>query len=241
MKNIGCIREIHRYPVKSFGGEQLESCEVAPYGLYGDRSYAFIDETKQGWNQYVTARNIPKMLSYKAKLIDEQAGYASPQVEVTGPTGRVHGWDEGLFEEIQALTTTKLTMKSYLPTNDEVLAVDEAHILIVTDRSLRALEQLWGSSVDPRRFRGNIVLTLQEDALEEDLWIGKTLRLGEAELQVYSKCERCSIITLDPESQARDASLLKVVHQEMKLQFGLYAKVKQIGQVRVGDQVWMID
>ncbi|WP_256257851.1 MULTISPECIES: MOSC N-terminal beta barrel domain-containing protein [unclassified Paenibacillus] len=37
----GEIRDITRYPVKSFAGESLENCQVATYGLYGDRFCAF--------------------------------------------------------------------------------------------------------------------------------------------------------------------------------------------------------
>jgi len=58
---IGKIVQINRYPVKSFAGEKLNSVGLELYGLYGDRSHAFVDDTKEGWSRYITARKIPEM------------------------------------------------------------------------------------------------------------------------------------------------------------------------------------
>jgi len=40
---IGRVVGLHRYPVKSMRGEDLEAVEVTPGGLLGDRAYALID------------------------------------------------------------------------------------------------------------------------------------------------------------------------------------------------------
>lgn len=72
-------------------------------------------------------------------------------------------------------------------------------------------------------------------------WIGKRLRVGSAELQIDSHCERCSIITLDPDTLERDRLLLKKVNEEMNLRFGVYASIKKTGQIHVGDKVYLID
>jgi uncharacterized protein YcbX len=47
-KPIGEILQINRYPVKSFAGERLNSVGLESYGLHGDRSHAFVDDTKEG-------------------------------------------------------------------------------------------------------------------------------------------------------------------------------------------------
>ena len=77
---LGHISEINRYPVKSFGGERLEQCELEPHGMLGDRVGAFYDATKEGWNKFVTARNIPDMLAYQAR-------YVNGEVRVMAATG----------------------------------------------------------------------------------------------------------------------------------------------------------
>ncbi|MFD0677569.1 MULTISPECIES: MOSC domain-containing protein [unclassified Paenibacillus] len=239
--SIGEIREINRYPIKSFAGESLETTRIETYGLYGDRSYAFIDETKEGWSRYITARQIPDMLSYKAKLIGDGSEEEFPQVNVISPNGRILKWDEELLGEIQAYSKTKMSMLDYKPSNEDLLAVDTCSILIITDASLRKLEDIWGKNLDKRRFRANFTVSLGENSFDESNWIGKRLLIGNAELQVDMYCKRCSMITIDPDTLEYDKSLLKKVNEEMNLNFGVYASVKKTGQISVGEKVFLMD
>ena len=241
MLPLGEIEQIWRYPVKSFAGERLESCRIETYGLYGDRSHAFIDETKEGWSRYFFARQIPVMLRYRARLIGEGTEREFPPVEIMAPDGRTLGWDERLLRDMQAHSRQNMSMIRYGPLHPDLLAVDAGSLLIVTDASLRKLEHLWGKKPDPRRFRANVVVSLAENALTENGWIGKRLRMGDAELQVDDWCERCKMIAIDPDTLEYDASLLKTVHEEMDGRFGVYASVKKTGPIRVGDQVYVVD
>lgn len=44
MKNlIGSIAAIHRYPVKSMMGEELNATQIGAKGLYGDRVFSVAD------------------------------------------------------------------------------------------------------------------------------------------------------------------------------------------------------
>ncbi|MFC6650149.1 MOSC domain-containing protein [Paenibacillus rhizoplanae] len=236
---VGQIRSINRYPVKSFAGEALEACKVVSYGVEGDRYCSFYDMTKKDWSQYITARKIPKMMSYKAE-------YAGEDIRVTAADGRVFGWDQELLDEIQSLTSTEITMSAFKAPHPEekhpeLLSVDGASILLVTDKSLKKLEALWGKPVDQRRFRGNFLVEVSEDSPGEEEWLGRRLSIGSTVLQVDSYCERCVMITTNPDTLERDSSLLKQVYKELKQQFGVYASVITPGEVRLGDQVVMQD
>ncbi|QUL52743.1 MOSC domain-containing protein [Paenibacillus tritici] len=236
---VGAIRAINRYPVKSLAGEELEACRIESYGVQGDRYCSFYDMTKQDWSQYITARKIPKLMSYKAE-------YTGEDIRVTAADGRVFGWDTELLEEIQSLTSTEITMSAFKAPHPEakhpeLLSVDGASILLVTDKSLKKLEALWGKPVDQRRFRGNFVVEVREDSLGEEEWLGRRLSIGSAELQVDSYCERCVMITTNPDTLERDSSLLKQVHKELNLKFGLYASVIRTGEVRLGDPVVVLE
>ena len=131
--------------------------------------------------------------------------------------------------------------KSPNPENPDLMAVDLASVLIITDESLRKLEAIWGNRLDERRFRANLVVSLDEKKINEVDWIGKRIAIGNTEFQVDTSCERCSIITIDPNTLERDASLLKKVNEEMSLIFGVYASVKKTGQINVGDNVYLVD
>ncbi|WP_246239228.1 MOSC domain-containing protein [Paenibacillus anseongensis] len=234
---VGEISEITRYPVKSFAGESLESCSVDTYGLFGDRFCAFLDESKEGWNRFITARDIPKMLGYSARLINNE-------ISVKSPNGEIFSWNEDLLKEIQRYTNREISKGDYRapnPQDPKLMSVDTANILIVTDASLRRLESIWGKPLDKRRFRANIILSLDENTMDETAWIGKQLSIGDVKLKVESNCERCSIITLDPDTLERDVTLLKKVNEQMNLCFGLYASVINLGQIHVGQKVYLSD
>lgn len=234
---VGVIGQINRYPVKSFAGERLAACQMEEYGLHGDRFCAFYDKSKNGWASYFTARDIPEMLAYKARLTDEK-------IEVTAPDGRRFGWDADLLAEIQPYTTRTMSMSAYRAPHLEepgLMSVDLASALLVTDASLRKLEAVWGQQLDTRRFRPSLIVTVEDDAVSEAEWIGKRLGIGgTVELQVDKYCQRCSMITIDPDTLAKDPSLLRKVNEELQLNFGVYASVRRTGQVQVGDKVALL-
>lgn len=233
-RTIGTISQINRYPVKSFAGERLDACLIESYGLYGDRFCAFYDPSKSGWDSYFTARDIPGMLAYQARLVGEG-------VEVTSPDGRRFGWDADLLAEMQTHASAAMSMTAYREPHREepgLMSVDIAGVLIVTDASLRKLEAIWGKPLDSRRFRPNLVVTLEDGADGEGEWTGRDLAIGgEAVLHPYRICKRCSMITTDPDTLDQDPSLLRTVAEQLQLEFGVYASVKKAGHVQVGDKV----
>ncbi|EFM12358.1 MOSC domain containing protein [Paenibacillus curdlanolyticus YK9] len=235
--NVGKITEINRYPIKSFAGESLESCTIEPYGMVGDRFATFYDETKKDWWKYITVRNIPELFTYQAQYVDGA-------IRVTASDGRVFGWNEELLDEIQSYTKTAITMsnvKDPHPEHPHLLSVEGASILLITDSSMRKLQEKWGKELDQRRFRGNFIVSVDDEAVHEGDWIGKQLIIGDVQLQVDKYCERCVVITMDPDTREKDPSLLKLVNEEYNLHFGVYASVVKTGTIQLGDNVIVKD
>ena len=238
---IGEVMKISRYPIKSMAGEDVERTRIDSYGLYGDRSHAFVDAAKDGWESYITARQLPHLLGYKVRLGEVISLDEFPQVEVLTPDGRLAAWDESLLAEIQSHFEQKIAMLRCKPDSTDLLAVDAGGILIVTDHSLQKLEHLVGNSIDIRRFRPNLVISLDSQHISNDSdLIGKRLRIGNTELQLTEECERCSMITIDPDTYERNPLILKKVNEEMNLNFGVYASVIKVGEVNVGDKVYLV-
>ena len=238
---IGELRGIVRYPVKSMAGETLGAARIAAYGVYGDRSHALIEEGVEGWERYVTAREVPKLLTYRAAFAAECDENADefPPVAITAPDGGSYSWNEQLLQRIQPLARRPLSLLSCRPDDDE-LAVDAGGILIITDRTVQKLERLLGYPVDARRFRANLVIALHTDDVREDAeLLGHRLHIGDAVLAVDEACERCTMITLHPDTAERDPLILRKVNEEMGLCFGVYASVVQTGDVRAGDKVYL--
>ncbi|WP_282939655.1 MOSC domain-containing protein [Paenibacillus sp. RC67] len=232
------MKEIHRYPVKSLAGESLQQVQVERYGLYGDRSHALIDPSQEGWDRYVTARDIPKLLSYRARFEGDGSDSHFPEVAIMDSEGRRFGWNDEFLSQFDSLHNKEVTLETNTPDSEELLAVDASSILIITESSVKALEQRWGHPLDPRRFRANFLVTLYEEApFSETVWLQRKLTIGSVTLQADELCERCSMITVHPETLHRDSSLLKLIHQERNTMFGVYASVVETGKVRVGDKI----
>jgi uncharacterized protein YcbX len=94
MATLGKLASLHRYPVKSMMGEDLNAVYVTERGLFGDRWYALWD-TETG--KVVSAKNPrkwPDMFSYRATytsppahLSSTAAGSSVPPVRVALPDG----------------------------------------------------------------------------------------------------------------------------------------------------------
>src|SRR6266852_1222235 len=90
------VAELWRYPVKSMGGERLDSCMLTPDGIPGDRVVHVEDDR----GRVVTARSRPRLLLHRARLgedgeplIDERP-WREPSVardvkEAAGETARL--------------------------------------------------------------------------------------------------------------------------------------------------------
>jgi len=97
--------------------------------------------------------------------------------------------------------------------------------------------------VDSRRFRILIEVAGAETPHQEDSWLGREVRIGEAVVRVTKPDARCVITTQDPDTGQRDFPTLHVIKQYRglrdgrKLDFGVYADVIRPGRVAVGDAV----
>ncbi|WP_057912147.1 MOSC domain-containing protein [Peribacillus muralis] len=237
---VGSIQEITRYPVKSFTGEQVQKTQVMDYGVYGDRSHAFKD--KQG--KFITITQVPEMVRYQAFFSGPEALNAYPELKVKAPNGKVLTWGESAFrEEMDQLLKREAEAVVYPPSHIPFGAIEEENILLVSDASIGELTRLWGNEVDGRRFRHNLVLSLvNKTPFLEESWFGSRIILGdEVELEIKRHCERCMIITIDPNDSHRDPSLLKTVVKERNNHFGVYASVLRTGEIRLGDSVFLKD
>lgn len=68
------------------------------------------------------------------------------------------------------------------------------------------------------------------------------MKIGrEVEIQLKRHCERCMIITVDPDNAESDSTLLKTVVKERNNHFGVYASVVKTGEIHVDDEVLLIE
>ena len=98
-----------------------------------------------------------------------------------------------------------------------------------------------GTRPDQRRFRLNIMLHTDIPFVENAL-VGKTVRLGDAELRVVAPVGRCAAIDVDPETAVRGPHCLPVMEQAFgHTDLGIFAEVLTGGQINTGDNLVIID
>jgi uncharacterized protein YcbX len=129
-------------------------------------------------------------------------------------------------------------------------AVDRSrgHVSLVSTASLAELGERGGQPgpVDGRRFR----MLFEVDGCEpheEDGWIKRRLRLGEALVRLRYDVGRCAITTQNPETGIPDFNTLRTIagYRAMTrnaagkehIPFGVYGEVLEPGRVRIGDAV----
>lgn len=240
--SLGYIQTITRHPVKSMRGEQVSETKVMSYGLYGDRSHVLMDETRE--NKFFTITQFPELVKYTAKLEGTEKEEEYPPVAITSPKGTIYHWeDEQLQKELEEASGRAVSFTAHTPEYVPFGAIEEENILLITDASLQKLAEIHGKDqLEAARFRPNIVLSLKDQVpFAEEQWIGRRLLLGDhVEIEVKRPCERCMIITVDPETGERDARLLKTVVKERDNLFGVYCSVKKTGIIRRGDPVKLL-
>ncbi len=116
---------------------------------------------------------------------------------------------------------------------------DAFPLLIMTTESLEHLRQRAPEhAFAVERFRPNLLIdTGAREPFPERGWIGRTLKVGPAELEITMECPRCIMTTHGFGELPRDPGIMRTLVRECRGELGVYATVKTTGHVRVGDAV----
>lgn len=224
---MASVAEIWRYPVKSMAGERLDSCEVAEAGLEGDRRWALVDGSPNRAGKLLTIRQDELLMTYRARL-------AGGGAEVITPGGEVAAMDDRMVSSLAVATARPLTLRLLDGAN-----FDDSPVLLVNLATVEAFAAQARMPIDHRRFRANLYVGgLRPE--EEPAWIGRRVAIGEVELEVVSRCERCVVITKDPDTTATTPELLRLLTETQETCMGVYCQVTRRGRVSVGDPVRVV-
>ena len=221
------IAEIRRYPVKSMGGQSLDSVDVDARGLVGDRWFAVVDaEGKLG-----SGKNSRRFCRFDG-IFEYAASMADGEARVVGPSG---SWLVG-DHELAGVLSEHLGAEVGLRAEAGTPHQDAGQVSLVGTASLDWCREHLGVDGDRRRIRPNLVVSTTEPFVEEG-WGGATLRIGSVELTVVERIERCRMVDIAQEGLAEQAGWLKALGRERDLCLGIYADVARPGSVAIGDRV----
>ncbi len=252
----GRIARISIAPVKALALVHPEEVELTEAGVAGDRRFWLVD----GDGRLANGKQFPELMQVRpawdeaARRLalrfpdgEEVAGVVEPGEAVEATLyGRPHRsrtvpgpWQEVLSRFAGAPLTLLWS---------ESGAVDRGvrggAFSLVSRGSLERLRREAGTSaeVDGRRFR----MLFEIDGVaehEEDDWIGRRVRLGEAVVAPVGDVGRCVVTTRDPDTGVTDLDTLGVLSGYRRegrteaLPFGVHGAVVQPGRVRAGDPV----
>jgi uncharacterized protein len=209
-------------------GEPLSSLCFSARGAEGDRALAVADAGgKLGSGKNSSRhRRMEGLFDFRARIREET-------VEIVFPDGRrFDSRDDALDPALSLVLGQPVTLTGVGP----VQHMDDSPVHILTTASLAWLKsRLPDAFIDERRFRPNIVLEVDGEALVEQGWLGRTLIVGEAQFRVKYPTERCVMTTMAQPGLPTDARVLRALAQEADACFGVYAEVVQPGLVRLGD------
>ena len=246
---------ISRCPVKGLAVRQLDQCELTEAGVTGDREFFLVDENDLLVNSKglgVLQQIVPRYDREAGSLtlafpdgttVSQEVGFdGSLAARFWGESVEVRVVDGPWSKAISDFAGRDLRLvRASGPAPDRLRS---GAATILGTGSLRALARMLGvDEVDGRRFRMNFGI----DGLgehQEDEWLGRRVRLGEAVVVPQGNVGRCAVTTQNPDTGAPDVDTLKalaayrrVIETTEPLPFGVHAAVAQSGRVRVGDTV----
>jgi uncharacterized protein YcbX len=258
------IKSIYNYPVKSLGGNNLESVVVEKRGLKNDRRFMFIDSN----NNFVTARTHHKLggISVQQNSNDlifynnfNNSSVYQP-IEISSNKIKVSIWGTATLCHLIINNTVdkwistfvgepirlvymadddiRVVNPKYGKTGEIVSFADGFPILITNTQSLDDLNNRLQIPVPMTRFRPNLVI---EGNLpwEEDHW--KKIKIGEVVIRIVKPCARCVVTTINPETGEMNKEPIHTLSlfrkENNNVLFGMNAIAEQFGLINEGDDI----
>lgn len=111
--STGTVTALYRYPVKSMGGERLDSLTLGPRGVHGDRAWAVRDEQRGGIRG---GKRFSELMRCTARYLETPPAAGSVSAQITLPDGTTLLIDDPATpERLSTLVGSPLTVWPLLP------------------------------------------------------------------------------------------------------------------------------
>jgi uncharacterized protein YcbX len=251
------LEGIRRFPIKGLSSEELDEIDlVAGRGIPQDREYALaladteFDESNP--------RPLPKtkfaVLARFAQLaaLQSQLDFQTSMLSLSRAESLIAS---GNLETKNGRDTIERALHDFVGAelggqprivkgNDHRFTDISVHspllmeaISVINLATVRAFEEKLGRPVDPRRFRGNLLVDGIEPWSEFDL-LDQTFRIGDVIVRGVRRTKRCPATEVNPDTAARDIRVpLELLERYGHGDLGIYVTVLEGGMLRVGDRI----
>jgi uncharacterized protein len=257
LSRVRTVSWISIAPVKGLRLRSVDSVQLEQFGVAEDRRFYLIDTL----GDKVGALELGKLVAIEAGCTA-----SGDRLTLRLPSGEVVDGEIELGEAVEtnfygrpvaghvvegpwseAISSFAERPLRLVRTDEPGVGVDrdDGVVSLVSEASLEELAQHSGPDgvVDARRFRMTFGVSNCRPH-EEDEWIGREVRVGDAVVRPIDTIARCAITTKDPDSGERDFDALGAIRsyrgqnqETMGIDFGVFGEVLSPGRVRVGDPV----
>lgn len=243
------IAQLFRFPIKGLPGEAIDAGAVSVGGgIRGDRSIAFTNGTVEvldgQWgscHSFTILKNNKSLQKWSVESNPPFITVAAPdQVNASSLT-----FDSSTPDGVAELGAY---LSAHLPTQGAIerravsmpkgmFDSQRSGISIINPRTVERLSVAGQIEMDPRRYRGNILVEGLPAFAEFGL-IGKVIRIGEARIAITKSIERCSATSVNPETTEVDINGPRLLATHFgHLHCGIYGTVLEPGTLEVGDEI----
>lgn len=223
------VASLHRYPVKSMTGETVAALECDGRGCRGDRGWAVRTASGRIGSGKRTRRFEPVAGLLRVRATTGDDGLPV----VTLPTGESFPVSA---PGAAAALTGHLGVEVTMAREGDVDHFDDGPVSVLAAASVDALAAELGGTVDPARFRPNVVVD-GWPAFAEDGLVGRTLRIGGVRLEVTTRSPRCVMVDMESADLPAQSGVLRATGQVNGACLGVVARVVEPGRIQVGDRV----
>lgn len=243
------LKEIHCFPIKGFSGKKLNSILLKKgNGIENDRRFAFAISDGIDGKEWVASKNFlinsrhDGLLKYQTDFDDEKFSIISPDgqaliLELSDPNGLANF--NSKLREFFGLTGIKIHLVERIKEQKPFGMWDyvDTQLSIINLASVRELSNAIGVELDPKRFRGNILID-DLQPFEEFSMSGFRYKIGEAEIAMTRPIDRCPATGVNPENGERDVSTPSLLANHYGHGFfGIYAQIVKSGAIKPDDKL----
>lgn len=210
------VSQIWRYPVKSMGGEKLESSSLGPLGVVGDRLVHVEDAS----GRFITSRTHPRLLGHRATL--DSSG--EPRVDGLQWT------DPSLLQQVEEIVGSG----ARLVRDDSPYRFDVLPLLVATDGAIAAFGH------DGRRLRPNVIIG-GVNGTSERSWPSQRLHIRNLCIGIRDLRTRCVMTTFDPDTLRQDRRVLREIVEKFGGKLALNCYLIRGGEIHVSDDVQLVE
>ncbi|GHA50097.1 GTP-binding protein [Amylibacter ulvae] len=248
---MGNVTNLWRHPVKGVGGEELQSVALAAGKTMPlDRHWAIAHEDSKfnfdapEWARCMNFARGARGHSLMAvtSQFDEISGkhrFSHPDLDdlLADPDNATDA--AALVEWVRKISNPNRSLPKQVVSVAGRGMTDSgtASLSILSNASLAALSEKCGEELHQRRFRANVWVD-RFDAWEEFNWLGKTIRIGDAEFEITKPVERCLATTVNPATGISDVDTLGTLKSNWgHINFGVFGVVTKSGTICANSKI----